>query len=1185
VLEWSKHKEQIKSYVTRGDYVILTNLKEWFFFSRSLNPTDPEPFLKIDLHKFIVEYENYGKNFKEFCDRKEYQAVRFELDKQFLASLDQWVKKLSAVKFEVDEKRKLDLIIGLINKFIFIETLDDYGVIGFKWIQENWQHYESQWVPKGKAVMLEEFLHAVDKWFFKYYDTELFKDDALHYVEKEKENIELFYETLRDVLGVTYLQKAISFKGIIQYNFRLIDEDVFGKAYETFLAGVRHDEGVYYTPKYITQYIAENTVGRVFDELLIQIREKINAEDFERAKKLVKRFTSVSVLDPACGSGSFLIKAIRLISERYGMLNQLIDDSEKALIKKNAGHLGSLNPPCEVKVKFEHIDEIKKISGPKTGRELISKILVRHIHGNDLDSMALEVAKVNIWLEAIKLSPKEFRYDKLPAETNYILPILGINLCNGDSVFGLPEDMTVDLLVGSHRADVVRLWGLWQDYVNNPMQPELVDKIEEIKEKLRRELDSEFRRILEEKQLSQVLNESKPFHWTLEFWHFFFDMTGNPLPRNERGADIVLGNPPYERIQVLKKKSPAYVKYLDNAGFHAATKNYDLAVIFIEKGVKLLKEMGEFGYIVTNKFIQADYGEGIRDYLSESKFIRELIDFGDQQVFDDATTYTVLTFLSSRPIEALKYALIRKLERTLDQLMTVKNNEKLDESSITMLIQRTDTLSERPWVFLKNREEEILDKMRDYNTLSKIARIFVGLQTSADTVYVMNLRQDEGALVRVYSKSKNREYVLERDLLRPMLMGRDIKRWLIDKFQAMVLFPYKIQDGKAILLDKETLEQRYPKTWQYLLNTREDLGKRERGTFVERSDWYGYVYLKNMDKFDLPKIMTQVLANKSTFAIDLEGKYYFPGGGNAGGYGVIPREQSLSIKFLCALLNSSFLDWNIKKISTRFRGGFYSYAKRFLERLPIKIPETPEECILSEKCEQSVNKILQLKKAQCILIELWTEWSTKIKTDEQNLEAILTQDVKNLRSGAKEIWTSTVSFYPPECDEILSGTYNDFKIISDKDQSLIKIFGINEDNNEEQIYELEFEDRDLMLHFYHSIFQTLASRAKVKTLSQLFAKTMIPIVKEVNRSPKELTPSIIKKVKEDFEKWKAEENITSIDPDIVTINNEIDNAEAEIDALVFKLYELQEKEINTVFFSLKTSPMYQAKVLKLFRKL
>jgi EAL domain-containing protein (putative c-di-GMP-specific phosphodiesterase class I) len=82
--------------------------------------------------------------------------------------------------------------------------------------------------------------------------------------------------------------------------------------------------------------------------------------------------------------------------------------------------------------------------------------------------------------------------------------------------------------------------------------------------------------------------------------------------------------------------------------------------------------------------------------------------------------------------------------------------------------------------------------------------------------------------------------------------------------------------------------------------------------------------------------------------------------------------------------------------------------------------------------------------------------------------------------------------------------------------------------------------------------QTLESRVKVKNLSQLFAKTMIPIFGEVNKSQKELTRNMMKKVKEEFEKWKKEKHMIDVNPDIVNIVNEVNDAEAEIDALVFK---------------------------------
>jgi len=1174
------HQEQILKYIQEGEaqFVVLTNLKEWFFYSKELTPKEVKPFCSISLFEFKKEYDVIG-NLRDYLERKELESIRYELDKRFLESLKAWVEKLSEVEFTVDDKRKLELIIGLINKFIFVQTLDDYGVIEFNWIRKRWNHHERMWQRKSKVIVLEKFFDELDEWFNKYYDTELFREKILQYIKREPENMDKFYRNLQLVLGLTYLQTPLgATEGIMQYNFRRIDEDVLGKAYETFLGEVRKEEGVYYTPKYITQYIAENTVGRVFDELLIKIRKKIEKEEFEDVKDLVSRFTSIKVLDPACGSGSFLIKTIRIINEKYKELNQLIGEH----IKRYGSKLSK-----EDVVKTDQLEEIKRMIGSRNGRELIARILVRHIYGVDLDKRALEVAKVNIWLEAIKLAPKEFRYDQLPAETNYILPALEINLCNGDSIFGLPEEMTISFLRDNFRADIIRLFELWKSYMDNPMQPELVEEIVKIKQKLRKELDGEFRKYLDAKRLSHVFDVSKPFYWALEFWHFFFDMSGNPLPENERGADIVLGNPPYERIQVLTKKSPAYVSYLDNAGFCAATKNYDLAVIFVEKGVKLLKSGGEFGYIVTSKFLQADYGEGIRSFLSKGKFVRELIDFGDQQVFEDATTYTVLLFLSSRPAESFKYVLVKKLEGTLEQLMKVKKNEKLDEPSIILLTQKMDTLSEKPWTFWKSGEKEILNKVAGCDTLSKIARIFVGLQTSADPVYVLNLVRDEGSLVRVYSKSRDQEYILEKDLLKPMLMGRDIKRWLIDKFQAVVLFPYKIQKGKAILLGKETLEQKYPKTWQYLLDNKEELSKRERGTFGGRSDWYGYVYLKNMDKFDHPKIMTQVLANRSTFAIDFEGKYYFPGGGNAGGYGITIKDGvNLSLEYICGLLNSNLLDWFLKKISTRFRGGFYSYAKRFSGRLPIKVPQVKEEYKLSAEIEQHVKRIIHLKKVKYRLKDSWSEWSIKLKNDEQSLQSILTQDIKSMRTGDfDKVWISKVTIYSTESDKVSNRPFVDFKAIGEVDRPLIKIYGQNENGGEELICEMEFKDRDLMLHIYCSLLSALESKVEIKTLSQLLTKTIVPIVKEVNRASNKLTPNIIKKVRAEFEEWLKKEGIESVEADIAKVDNEIEDSEAKIDALVFKLYGLNEAEIKIVFDSLKTPAIYQSKVLEFFRKL
>jgi len=641
------YKEQILKYIREGEaqFVILTDLRDWYFYSRELTPRELKHFCSISLFEFIKEYEVVG-NLRDYLERKELESIRYELDKWFLESLKAWVNSLSAVGFTVDERRKLELIIGLINKFIFVQTLDDYGVIEFNWIKKRWAHHEQMWQRKGKRIVLEKFFDELDDWFYLYYDTELFKEKILPYIKQNDENIDKLYRNLQLILGLTYLQVPFgALKGIMQYNFRYIDEDILGKAYETFLTEIRREEGVYYTPKYITQYIAENTIGKVFDELLAEIRKELMKDGFEETAKLASKFASIKVLDPACGSGSFLIKAIRIIVGKYRELNQLVEDAEKTCIKKNSNNLSSLSPSREIKTKLELISLIKRAIGPKNDRELISRILIRHIYGNDLDKRALEVAKVNIWLEAIKLSPKEFRYDRLPANTNYILPNLEANLCNGNSVIGLPEDFVIEFLHQKHRDILVELSRLRGEYLENPMNPQLVEEMEESKRKLREEMDDEFVGFLKSKGLSlQIIDKTKPFHWPLEMWYSFFDENGSPLPEKNQGFDIVIGNPPYVSTREMSKagmdKEKEYFRYT----YSTAKKGFDLYVVFVHKGFKLLKNQGRFGFIIPNKFMIDDYGLELRNLLINQTMLQEIVDVSTENVFPEASVYPHLIF-------------------------------------------------------------------------------------------------------------------------------------------------------------------------------------------------------------------------------------------------------------------------------------------------------------------------------------------------------------------------------------------------------------------------------------------------------------------------------------------------------------------------------------------------------------
>jgi len=1111
-LNWEKHKDQIKNYINQGEYVILTNLKEWVFFSRDLNPTDPKPFYETSLSEFIKDYEVIG-NLKDYADRKAYQSIRYELDKKFLESLKEWVKKLSEVKFNVDDKRKLELIIATINKFIFIQTLDDYGVIEFKWIQKKWTLFEQDWISKGKLKVLEEFLNYVNRFFYQYYDTELFKENFLDFVAKEPTNIDKLYNNFKMVLGLTYLQTPIVFKGIMQYNFRLIDEDVLGKAYEIFLAEQRKEEGAYYTPKYITEYIVENTVGRLFDDLLKEIKTNLEQDNFDKTSELVKKFTSVKVLDPACGSGSFLIKALRKIKSKYDELKKILDKKSEELHR----HYSSLGSFFSIQDKLKKIEAIKNIIGDNNDRKLISRIILRHIHGNDLDKRALEVAKVNIWLEAIKLSPSEFRFDRLPSNTEHILPALQMNLGNGDSLIGLPEDLTIRILSKNHKEDIVKLFKLRQKYLEDPTNPEFVEEIEKIKNELRRKLDEEFKKYLNEKNLSaEIFNKTRPLHWALEFWYAFFNENCMPLSEEQRGFEIMIGNPPYVENKRLNLEIK---KYLQTCGrYRSAYKLFDYAVPFIEIALQLLNTGGLLGYIITNKFIITDYGIKIREILVKNTMIDQILDVSYLPVFKGTAAYPIILLVTKiKPPENHEIIIAPKVNSEND---IIENKYKYIKVKQIAFLQTPD------YIFDISGNIMLCEKIRSFATVRLKEITNIGYR-------VLKFTNWDELLIYVIDQRPNTPHV-------KFIGCGNIEPYFINWYSELRLAGKIFR--RAYLMKINHVDEN---KWQIL---------------------------------EMPKILIREVGKKLTAAFDQNGEY----GNLTGMYALYNLNQKYEPRYLLALLNSSVLDFYYKSLygGAHMAGGYLNYHGSYIENLPI----IPARIDLQKFIAQLANKIEVLKKARHKLREIWIEWCTRLKNDEISLHKILSEDARLIRTGEfNKAWTSKATFYPT--GSIPNMIFNNFKVVGEVGKHVIKIYGLDEDNREKFIYEMEFSNRELMLHIYFSLLQTLESRAKIETLSHLFTKTMIPIIKEMNKSPNMLIPNIMKKITDEFRRWLDEEKIEVVETDIVKIDNEIEDTEAKIDAIIFRLYELKEEDIKVVFDFLKTPMNYQQKVLDYFKTL
>jgi TaqI-like C-terminal specificity domain len=214
-------------------------------------------------------------------------------------------------------------------------------------------------------------------------------------------------------------------------------------------------------------------------------------------------------------------------------------------------------------------------------------------------------------------------------------------------------------------------------------------------------------------------------------------------------------------------------------------------------------------------------------------------------------------------------------------------------------------------------------------------------------------------------KDKNgTHWVLERDILKPFLNHITVSTFIKPISHHWLIFPYKFIDGKPILIPASELSTRYPNAWQYLTTHSKELRERESGK-ANNDQWYGYIYRKNLTLFETPKIIVQVISLLGRYAYD-ENNVYFTGGGNGPYYGVrwLDENNLHSLHYLQGLLTSKLLDAFLHSVSSPFRGGYWSYGKRFIEQIPIRTINfsNPTDKALHDRLVELVERMLSLYK-------------------------------------------------------------------------------------------------------------------------------------------------------------------------------------------------------------------------------
>jgi len=650
------HVAQVKKYLRDHEYLILTDLRTaWFFSARDFFFED-KPFAEQPFSDFLARCHESG-SVLDTLRRAEDTVEKPELEQQFFEDLKVWYGEFDKVKW-VPTELAAESIILLINKLIFARTIEDFGLVQYRFTQDEYSRFTRLWEPKGAHRVVPKFLEFFEDFFDEYYDTEIFSQRIWDRLDKDPENLRRFSEKLNFVLGINPWDQTFS-RGIVHYNYRRIDEDIFGKSYEMFLAANRKDEGIYYTPAGITGPMADSLVNSLAGKLVDDICDCVGSQkcDFARAETLMAQLAELRVADTACGSGGFLIKVLRAFWRQYERVAAACAWVEKILKPENGElYLAELPPNVENALGFRRRQNFDN------RRVLIAQILLRHIFGADKDPGALEVAKTNIWKEAVKLSPADYNYRLLKTDIVKILPNLELNFHSADSLVDVDLDRQAAWLAEYHQAELKKLAELRARYIENPMRHEPLDEALALRKKVRAGFVEHFQ--------SENL-PCEPGGFALHFWPCCFSPDGKRV--KNPGFDGVIGNPPWEGFKPVRKEfaagfyrgkpqfskmgmdGPSFEKWFNdelkaNKDFAArwheheayyerhkeyfgktfkkqGTGDWNLFKLFIERDLSLVRQGGQFSLLVPSS-IQTDEGcADIRRWFITEHRLDELTSF------------------------------------------------------------------------------------------------------------------------------------------------------------------------------------------------------------------------------------------------------------------------------------------------------------------------------------------------------------------------------------------------------------------------------------------------------------------------------------------------------------------------------------------------------------------------------
>ena len=696
------------NYTSNCRWIIISNYRELRLYHIHKTPAYYERFLLSDLADF-QEFKKFyfilcRENFLPIKDvsaidrllsasdqaqeditkqlYEEYKQVRLNIVKHFRFIDKSAIPNRDGILIEKDQKT--------LDRILFIAFCEDRGLLPEKTIAKAhdsknaynnrliWEIYKDvfRWVDQGNN---DPPIPGYNGGLFQHdvlLDEQLNIPDPLCTELKNLTRFDFDSEVSVDILGRIFEQSITDLEEL--------KADVTKQEFDK-KQGKRKKLGVFYTPAYITQYIVEIAIGGYLQKRETELRQRLQLVEFtdtdkQREQEIEfwltyrdKILVKTRVVDPACGSGAFLIAAFDYLQGQY----QRVHDNLRFLQYQDSESL-----------------------------ELDKTILSNNLFGVDLSPESVEITKLSLWLKT--------------AIQGKTLTYLDDNIKVGNSIVA----------------------------------------------------DADFTDL--------------PFIWESEFPQVFA----------EGGFDVVIGNPPYIRQELLSPFKP----YLQS-NYQTYDGVADIYIYFYEKGLNLLKPEGILSYIVTNKWLRSGYGEALRRFFSQSSVFEKIIDFGHAPIFEDADTFPCI-------VSVKKTNLAETERENKEVLVCVVPREELPKINLTQYVQNEDNSYNIPWSRFSahawSLEPPAVDEL-----MQKIQRVGVPLKEFAGVkpLYGIKTGFNEAFLIDDATRKK---LILDdpkcAEIIKPILRGQDIKRWCPEWDNLWIIFAHKDIDIEKYPVIKQHLE-------------------------------------------------------------------------------------------------------------------------------------------------------------------------------------------------------------------------------------------------------------------------------------------------------------------------------------------------------------------------------------------